>query len=181
MKQVALKALFLPVFLFFCCFLAGLYGVLHNQISYTVAPVYFHEFKFIQFHIASEFHDRIGAAFVGVRASWWMGLLIGLPVGLVGIWVKGFKAMVSAQFKAAMIVVIVALLTGLVVLGAALMAFDATNLPVATIRGVSDPVAFAQAGAMHDASYLGGGIGMVVALVYLTVAVVRSHRTTTRL
>ena len=30
-------------------FAAGLYGVVHNQVSYTVAPEYFTKFKFRRF------------------------------------------------------------------------------------------------------------------------------------
>ena len=30
---------------------AGLFGILHNQLSYTVAPEYFTQFKFIQFRM----------------------------------------------------------------------------------------------------------------------------------
>jgi hypothetical protein len=31
------------------CLIAGAYGALHNQISYSVASEYFQQFKFIQF------------------------------------------------------------------------------------------------------------------------------------
>ena len=40
-----LKASLTPLLLAIACLLAGLYGVLHNQISYTVSYEYFTEFK----------------------------------------------------------------------------------------------------------------------------------------
>jgi hypothetical protein len=165
----------LPVFLVACCALASIYGAVHNQISYTVASVYFHEFKFTQFAISPEFHSRVGASIVGVQASWWMGLLIGVPVYLISLGIKGPIARVLCN--AALIVVSVALVVGLSVLGVALVTLNVDTIPPEMIRpGISEPVAFAKAGAIHYASYLGGAIGLVAAMVYLVRAVVISRR-----
>lgn len=81
------KKLFLALVLFvFACLLAGGYGALHNQISYTVSPEYFTKFKFHQFQINEVIGERLGAAIVGWSASWWMGIFIGIiliPMGLL--------------------------------------------------------------------------------------------------
>jgi len=71
--------------------IAGLYGALHNQISYTVSPDYVHAFKFQQFDISENLQGRVGASIVGWYASWWMGLLIGVPVLLVGLILPGVE------------------------------------------------------------------------------------------
>ena len=45
---------------------AGLFGALHDQISYTVAPEYFTRFKFIQFDLLDErVPERLRVAAVG--------------------------------------------------------------------------------------------------------------------
>ncbi len=50
-----MKKFFLFVFLvFFAILLSGLYGIIHDQISYTVSPEYFTKFKFQQFGIAGD-------------------------------------------------------------------------------------------------------------------------------
>ncbi len=64
------KAALFPVLLVAGCLICGLYGMLHNQISYTVAPEYFHAFKFDQFAIPNGLRNRIGASIVGWQASW---------------------------------------------------------------------------------------------------------------
>src|SRR5258708_14664894 len=87
-----LKLALLPLLLVSGCLIAGSYGALHNQISYTVSPEYFHAFKFGQFGIPNELRGRVGAAIVGWRASWWMGLIIGMPILLVGLTLPGCKA-----------------------------------------------------------------------------------------
>ncbi len=84
-----LKLLLLPVLLAAGCLISGFYGAAHNQISYTVSPDYFHAFKFIQFEMPANLHNRLGAAIVGWEASWWMGVLIGIPILSVALIMPG--------------------------------------------------------------------------------------------
>lgn len=65
-----MKKAFLTVLLMIlACLIAGVYGALHNQISYTVAPEYFTKFKFYQFQIGASLHGREGCALVGLTFS----------------------------------------------------------------------------------------------------------------
>lgn len=158
-----------PILLLFGCLLSGVYGAAHDQISYTVSPEYFHRFKFHQFAIDPMFHNRLGAGIVGFLASWWMGLLIGVPVLGVGLCLPELRLMIVTCLKAFVIVAVVALA---VALGGLLFAFrtiDAENLPVFMMRFplVQDTANFARVGVMHNFSYLGGFIGMVVACIYI--------------
>jgi len=63
---------------------AGIFGVLHNQLSFSVGASYFYDVKFAQFGINPDIPPRIGAAQVGWMASWWMGLAMALPAMLIG-------------------------------------------------------------------------------------------------
>ncbi|KEJ89665.1 hypothetical protein [Sulfitobacter donghicola] len=162
-----IKILLLPVLIVFSCLLAGLYGVVNNQISYSVSSGYFHEFKFIQFGIEPAFHNRVGASIVGFLASWWMGVLIGLPIYFAALFVRGARKFLSVFLKAALIVVAVTLLTGITALVVSYLSLDADTLPPwMQNRGVADPLAFARAGTMHNFSYLGGGIGLLIGFAY---------------
>jgi hypothetical protein len=81
MNKVGMFLLFLPV----AVLTSGLFGVLHNQISYSVSNEYFTKFTFIQFHLLdSTIPERIRAAEVGFLASWWMGIPLGLVCGSAG-------------------------------------------------------------------------------------------------
>ncbi len=160
------KVLLFPVLLGFACLLAAAYGAVHNQISYTVGPVYFHELKFQQFRIDAALHNRIGAALVGVQASWWMGVVIGVPIYFAALFVRGTGAFVRAFLRAALVVVLVALVLGVGAVLVAEFTLTAETLPDFVVtRDVSDPVGFAKAGIMHDFSYLGGLIGLIAGLV----------------
>jgi hypothetical protein len=162
------KVLVFPLLLMASCLVAGLYGALHNQISYTVAPEYFHAFKFHQFGIPPDFHNRLGAALVGWRASWWMGLVVGTPVLLVGLVVPGWKAYLRRGLVAIAIVVSATLAVGLGALVHAQATLTEGNLPLyAYSAEVTDPVAFACAGTMHNYSYLGGFLGILIGSVFM--------------
>lgn len=171
------RLLLLPVSLVFACLLAGTYGALHDQLSYTVAPSYYHDFKFIQFAVDPALQNRLGASMVGWKASWWMGLLIGLPIYLAGLFVRGNAEFCRQYLRAAFAVVATALLMGLAALAISVATIDAQHLPGwMTGRLVSDPVAFARAGTMHNFSYLGGGVGLLFGLALMILAARRSRR-----
>ncbi len=159
------------------CVISGLYGALHDQISFTVSPDYFHAFKFIQFQIPDGLHNRAGAAIVGWEATWWMGLLIGVPVLLVGLAMPDAKTYLSRSLIAFAVVAGTALAVGLGALAWASVAVTESNLPFDYFpAGVVDRVAFARVGVMHDFSYLGGFLGIVTGSIYLIVERIRLSR-----
>ncbi len=171
------KFALLPVLLAAGCLISGVYGALHDQISYTVSPEYFHAFKFRQFAIPPELQNRLGASIVGWEASWWMGVVIGVPVLLVGLIVPGWKPYLRHGLIAFVVVAVTAMLIGLS--GLIYAYFTVTEASVANYFlpfPVADRVAFFRVGTMHDFSYLGGVIGIVTACIYLAFARYRMKR-----
>lgn len=164
-------ALFL---LAFACMLAGVYGMVHNQISFTVGPDYFSRFKFVQFGISEALPPRFGAAIVGWQASWWMGLAIAAPIVLVAVFLPDSRLMVRHVLRATLIVLGLTLLLGLASLAIPLDESHAElfRLPA----NVEDPVGFIRAGLMHDVSYGAGLLGLAVGLVYMIAVVVKARR-----
>lgn len=144
---------------------ASAFGAAHNQLSFSVGPDYFLSLKFPQFGIADDTAPRLGAAIVGVQASWWMGVMVGLPAFLYGL----LSVPTARSYFAAGLGAI-----GLVFLLSMAAAFNGLILGlVATSTGfldnaiaIPDPVDradFLRAGLMHEASYLGGGLGALLA------------------
>jgi len=74
-----------PVLLCVGCVMCGIYGALHNQISYTVSPSFFHLDLFDRFETPETLQNRFGASIVGWQSSWWMGLFVCTPILLVGL------------------------------------------------------------------------------------------------
>jgi hypothetical protein len=171
------KVALFPPLLIVACLTAGLYGALHNQISYTVSPDYFHAFKFHQFGIPEGLQGRVGASIVGWFASWWMGLFIGVPVLLVGLIMPGWKLYLSRCLIAFGVVAGTALLVGLGALIYACFTVSETSLTGYWYpEMVDDRVAFARAGTMHNFSCLGGFLGIITGSVYLIVDRVRRNK-----
>ena len=168
------KILVFPVLLAAGCLISGLYGAVHNQISYTVSPEYFHAYKFVQFDIPADLHNRVGASLVGWRASWRMGMCIGLPLLAVGLLFEDWKSYLAQSLGAFGVVAGTTLVTGLGALAYASCTMNAANLPNYPIpERVVDRVAFARVGTMHNFSYLGGMLGVFTGSGYLIYAFVR--------
>lgn len=158
----------IPLLLITACIAAGLYGILHDQVTFTISPDYYHHFKFQQFRISEPFHNRAGAAQVGWAATNWMGLVVGMPLIAIGFLLfkldRYAKAVCVAFGLAMSTTVVVGLLAVFVVLPVSMESL----LPVLQYpEGVTDRESFLEVGMIHNASYLGGGLGFFVALGYL--------------
>jgi hypothetical protein len=167
------KLFVLPVLIGVACLLAGLYGMIHNQISYTVGPEYFTRFKFLQVHIAEALPYRTGAAIVGWRASWWMGLVIGAPIAFAALFLPDARSMARAFLRVSLLVVAITLALGTASLLVRMTPEIQALIPIPAT--VEDPAAFARAGLMHDTSYGAGLIGLLVGLVVM-IRTIRRHR-----
>ena len=153
----------IPVLFVIACLFAGIYGTAHNQISYTVAPEYFTQFKFHQFRIDDRTPERIGAAIVGWNAAWWMGIVIGIVLIPLGLVIRGNANYFWGMIQVFGVVTMTTLIVGLVSLAVAFAVVDSETVGQITQYGneMSDDVAFARAGTMHNFSYLGGLVGII--------------------
>ena len=160
------KLLQLALMLALACSVAGLYGALHNQVSYTISPEYFTALKFQQFGIGPDMPNRLGAALVGVLASWWMGLVIGLPLFAGAALRFDARGFFPACRRALTTVIVITVLFGLIGWSLGVLVITPDNvIDVIGRTDLTDPIAYAQAGILHDAGYLGGLVGMLVAAV----------------
>ncbi len=159
--------------------LAGVYGAIHNQISYTVSAEYFTKFKFRQFGLLDvNLPDRVRASIVGFLASWWMGILIGLLVGGAGFIHPGPRQMLKVSLWAFFIAVAFTFLFGLCGL---LYGYVETNtIDLTNYQGwfiphdVIDLRRFLCAGYMHNASYLGGTLSIFIAFIFQIAARIKT-------
>lgn len=144
---------------------AAIFGALHNQLSYSVGPDYFLGIKFPQFGIPEGTSPRFGAAQVGILASWWMGVLVGLPAFLFGLFtVPNARSYLAAGIGGIGLVLVLATFAALAGLVGGIMA-EATGIldGYLTPPDGIDRGDFLRAGFMHDASYLGGALGALLA------------------
>lgn len=162
--------------------LGGIYGVLHDQITYTFSNEYYSKFKFIQFglenwgmgeNIGTETNPeiklenpRIGASIIGILATWWVGIIIGIVLGFIGLIHKNGKIMFKTTIKAFLLTTGIALLTGITGLGYGKL-FLIKNRPNWNLpENLIDFDSFIMVGSMHNFSYLGGLIGLIIGIIY---------------
>jgi hypothetical protein len=150
---------------------AGLFGMVHNQISYSVSAEYFTKFKFIQFHLLDpSIPERIRAAEVGFLASWWMGIPLGLLCGVAGFVQRSTALMRSALAWSVPFIVAFTLAVALAGLAYGWQQTEAINL--ATYRSwfvphdVKELRRFLCAGYMHNSAYLGGALSVPAAWLF---------------
>ncbi len=151
--------------------LAGIYGIAHDQITYTIGPEFFTKLKFQQFHYAKVENERLFVVVIGFLASWW--------VGLVAAWflarrhVPGQTRQVASRkiWLGFLIVFLCGAVAGLIGYGYGLWRGPDADFgswqQFARQRRIDDVYGFARVAYIHNASYLGGLIGLIAALVFV--------------
>ena len=150
--------------------IGGVYGAVHDQVSYTISPEYFTRFKFYQFQYADlGLPPRGFVSVIGFLATWWMGAFVG--------WILARIRFNSDDLLSARRDILYGVVTVLciVLLSAALGAFvgylRAYHFPLRTFLGWESELTapalrrFVVVGFLHNAEYLGGFIGLVIAIV----------------
>jgi hypothetical protein len=149
--------------------LAGLYGILHNQISFSISPEYFQKFKFPQTGLEPDWvgGERRAAAMIGFLSSWWAGFLAGLFLSLASLASKDPALMKKIILKGARITFFSVIAAGFLgfLMGRFLLASQKDWFWVP--EGLSNPTAFITAGTIHTATYIGAAIGLLISLIYM--------------
>ena len=155
--------------LFLSIIIAGVYGILHDQVTASLSPEYYTKFKFLQFRINPDMPFRQGVAFVGFYATWWMGAEIGLVLATLALIFPDHQSMKLALLKAFAWVLSAVVSFGL--LGYGYGRSIAANPPAGWwIPGeVVHKADFVTVGAIHNAGYIGGLLGLLAAIVMLCV------------
>jgi hypothetical protein len=153
--------------------IGGLYGIIHDQLTYTISPEYYTKFKFYQFGLMDIGNEaifpnpRLQVSTVGFMATWWMGLPIGLILGLVGLTIKDNRQMFRITLKAFVLTTIVAFITGLIGLAYGKVILANTGVSWWLPDNLIDKKNFIAVGSMHNFSYLGGLIGLIAGIIYI--------------
>ena len=156
--------------LFIAPLIAGLYGVLHDEITYTLSYEYYTKFKFYQFRLAFIGDEAIlpnprsYVALVGFMATWWTGLIIGLIQGLIGFIHPDHKIMFKVVLQSILITLIVTVLTGFAgfIYGKLFLSDPEWYFP----NNLIDKPSFVTVGSIHNFGYLGGFLGLITGIVF---------------
>jgi hypothetical protein len=157
--------------------IAGGYGILHDQLTYSISPEYFTEFKAAQFpHVDFSRPGRVCAAQIGFMATWWVGFIAGWF--LARLTVPHLPGKVAARWcrQAFVLLIVVAALAGLAGAGVGWWETRSSWGPAGEIGewqdyahsyGVRNVPAFIRAAYIHNGSYLGALLGLTGACFWI--------------
>jgi hypothetical protein len=135
--------------------LASIYGVIHDQITYSISPEYFTKFKFIQFKLE-------GSP---------LGLFAGIICGGISFIQNNHRNMLRTSLESLGIVLVVAVLMGVIgwIYGLNYVTHIGkaeTGRVSAFHPGVEDYKSFIRVGIIHNFSYIGGVLGIGLGVVW---------------
>jgi hypothetical protein len=160
--------------------ISGVYGILHDQVTFSISSEYFTNFKFIQFRIADDLRDstRLAVAIVGFLATWWVGIPLALILGIIGQRKLDSVQYQKLIFQSVKVVFVVAILFGVIGYFAGLIVvsnisdwpmniggFGGNPELMEAMSKIKDWDSFMVVGMIHNFSYLGAVAGLVVALL----------------
>jgi len=155
--------------IFISIILAGLYGIIHDQITYTISPEYFTKFKYQQFGFEPTWFggNRQTVVVIGFLVTWWTGIIIGIGLGITSLIFDDHKKMSKAIKKAIRLLFYIAVLFGFIGFLYGKFYLTKTGVDWWLPNNLVDKNSFIIVGSIHNFSYLGGLIGLLVAIVYL--------------
>ncbi len=155
----------------FGALLAGLYGSIHDQISFTISREYFTVIKFRQFGYANfGLPERLFVAEIGFLASWWVGLIAGWLLARMGLSELTMQCGWRYVARAFGIVTVVGIASGCV---AVLLGMRDAAGDLDAWEGWRERIGdegikgFIVVFYLHWGSYLGAILGAALALIYV--------------
>jgi hypothetical protein len=149
---------------------AGCYGVVHDQITFSIGPEYFRNFKFHQFSYADPgLGERAFVACVGFLATWWAGAIAG--------WILARRVLSTCSgntayrhFRAGFLIVLVAAVSAAILgylygLWRGPDADYSAWLPTLQQYRVSNVWPFMRVAYIHNAGYLGAMAGLLLTYI----------------
>jgi hypothetical protein len=152
--------------------IGGIYGVIHDQLTYTISPEYYTRFKFIQFGLIEQGSQstieqpRILVSIVGFLATWWMGVPIGIVLGFTGLIHSTAKKMFRITMQSFGVAMAIAFLCGIFGLAYGRFHLAITGVDWWLPENLADRTSFIAVGSMHNYSYFGGILDLLGGIVY---------------
>lgn len=161
--------------------LAGGYGAIQGQFTYTLSPEYFTALKFPQLGIGEvTLPPRAKVACIGFTGAWWLGAAVGLLFSRIVIIDSSNPGGCRRFLIACGVILTTTLIAGLSegfiyhFRSAEAIATELRNWSeYQLIYNLTDLEAFVRVAGIHRASYFGAAAGVILGLGYLIAALWR--------
>lgn len=152
--------------------LAGSYGIVHDLVTSAISPEYFTKMKFDQFRYADlGLGNRFFAGTIGLLASWWVGAVAAWLLARRFVPKQPRRWAIGQVLQGFLCVLVMTLLCGgvgyLVGIARGPRADYSNWNEMIQLLDIQDNWAFIRVAYIHNGSYLGGLLGLLVALVLI--------------
>ncbi len=149
---------------------AGAYGILHDQITYSISPEYFTKMKFAQFYYANFHHsDRVFAATIGFLATWWVGFAAGWFIARITVPQTSKDTAIKQSLYGFAVIFGFAIAAAFIgfILGILHTADYSYWAPLTQMLSITEVPDFVTVAYIHNASYIGGVIGLIASIILI--------------
>ncbi len=149
---------------------AGVYGALHDEVTYSTSQEYFTRLKFSQFRYANfGLPPRVFVAEIGFLATWWVGFLAGWFLARVT--VPAFPPAVAFRHTIHGLMIIFGFVLASSILGYVFGIVHGSDYSawehLGSTLGIVNLPGFVRVAYIHNAGYLGALMGLVGAVIYV--------------
>lgn len=155
--------IFILISLIICgTFISCLYGIVHDQITYTISPEFYNLVRFPHHNISIE-AARWGALQIAVINSWKIGFIISIIVSTAGLIHFNNRKIIRFTLESFLLVAITAaIVTSLGFIFGLFHHFDESKLAETVVQKSN----FLLVQSIHNSTYIGGLIGMFVGIYW---------------
>lgn len=153
----------------FSIIIAIVYGILHDQITYSISPEYYTKLKYDQFGLKPEWFggNRPTVAVIGFYATWWTGLYIGSGLGITALIHNSTNQMSASIKRSILLVFIITVITGIAGYLYGKLYFSKTDVRWEFPETLVDKGDYITVATVHNFSYLGGLLGLIGGVIYI--------------
>lgn len=150
--------------------IGGVYGMLHDLLTYSISSEYFTRMKFDQFsHVDIGLPPQLFAAQIGFIAAGAVGLAAGWFVARTAVPVWPARVAMQKAMRAFLLMILIAATAAVAgyVIGLKTRIGGLLWNDLCTSLGVSNVPAFLQVSLIHSAGYVGALLGLIIAILHL--------------
>lgn len=143
--------------------IAGIYGIIHDQITYSISNEYYTLFKFEQFGI-NEWgitSENVKVGIIGFLATWWVGFFLGIIYAFISLFLNSRKIL-RITIQSIFLNIGVTIVLGVIGYFYGVVFLEAENLNWYIPEQTKNIQAFINVGSIHNFGYLGGLVGLIV-------------------
>lgn len=145
---------------------AGVYGIVHDQITYTISSEYYTLLKFQQFGFENlNLNVRIKVGIIGFLATWWVGLFLGIVYAFISLFLDAEKVL-KVTIKSILINICITFISGILGYGFSVLFLSPENTDWYIPTGTKNIRSFINVDSIHNFGYIGGIIGLAAGLLY---------------